>query len=79
MKFTGNTVLITGGAQGIGYAMAEYLLESGNTIIICDRNEEKLEEIKKIHPEFITYGCDVSDKKSRERTLPRKFPRNIRN
>ena len=66
MKFTGNTVLITGGAQGIGYAMAEYLLESGNTIIICDRNEEKLEEIKKIHPEFITYGCDVSDKKSRE-------------
>ena len=65
MKFTGNTVLITGGAQGIGYAMAEYLAESGNTIIICDRNEAKLEEVKQVHPEFITYPCDISDAESR--------------
>ena len=66
MKFTGNTILITGGSQGIGYAMAEYLLESGNTIIICGRNEAKLEEAKKVHPEFITYVCDVSNGESRE-------------
>ena len=66
MKFTNNTILITGGAQGIGYAMAEYLEECGNTIIICDRNAEKLEEVKQVHPEFITYVCDISDYKSRE-------------
>ena len=66
MKFTGNTILITGGAQGIGYAMAEYLQESGNTMIICDRNEAKLKEVRQIHPEFFTYVCDVSSKESRE-------------
>ena len=66
MKFTGNTILITGGAQGIGYAMAEYLQECGNKIIICARNEAKLAEVKKIHPEFDTYVCDVSNMESRE-------------
>ena len=66
MKFTGNTILITGGSQGIGYAMAEYLLESDNTIIICGRNEEKLAKAKEKHPELITYTCDVSDPESRE-------------
>ena len=66
MKFTGNTILITGGSQGIGYAMAEYLLESGNTVIICGRNEAKLAAAKEAHPELITYVCDVSDRASRE-------------
>ncbi len=66
MKFTGNTILITGGAQGIGYAMAEYLSECGNTIIICDLNEDKLHEVKGIHSDFITYTCDVSSYESRE-------------
>ena len=66
MKFTGNTILITGGSQGIGYAMAEYLLESGNTVIICGRNEAKLAAAKEAHPELITYVCDVADRKSRE-------------
>ena len=65
MKFTGNTILITGGAQGIGYAMAEYLSENGNTIIICDRNAAKLDEVREVHPEFITYVCDLSDKEDR--------------
>ena len=65
MKFTGNTILITGGSQGIGYAMAEYLAPD-NKIIICARNEKKLEEVKKAHPDFITYVCDVSDDNSRE-------------
>ena len=66
MKFSGNTILITGGSQGIGYAMAEYLLESGNTVIICGRNKAKLDEAQAAHPELITYECDVSDKESRE-------------
>ena len=66
MKFSGNTILITGGSQGIGYAMAEYLAETDNTIIICARNEKKLESVKEKHPEFITYSCDVSDAQSRE-------------
>ena len=42
MEMSRNTVLITGGATGIGYAMAKYLLERGNDIIICGRLEERL-------------------------------------
>ena len=66
MKFTNNTVLITGGSQGIGLAIAEYLSQTGNTILICARSREKLAEVKERHPGFITYVCDVSDSGSRE-------------
>ena len=51
MKISGNTVLITGGATGIGYAMAESFLEAGNEVIICGRRKERLLEAQKKHPE----------------------------
>jgi uncharacterized oxidoreductase len=34
MQLSGNTVLITGGATGIGYAMAEAFLDAGSTVAI---------------------------------------------
>ena len=49
MEISGNTVLITGGATGIGYAMAESFLEAGNEVIICGRREERLLEAQKKH------------------------------
>lgn len=35
MRISGNTVLITGGATGIGYAIAEAFLK-GNDVIVCE-------------------------------------------
>lgn len=60
MKTSGNTVLITGGATGIGFAMAERLVKLGNTIIICGRRQEKLEEAKKRLPGLHVKRCDIS-------------------
>ena len=65
MKLSGNTVLITGGTSGIGYAMAEAFLEAGNTVVICGRSEQRLREAKARHPKFHTTVCDVSDEKDR--------------
>ncbi len=66
MKLSGNTVLITGGATGIGYALAESFLENRNTVIICGRREEKLLAAQQKHPEIKYKVCDVADEKQRE-------------
>jgi len=54
-------MLITGGASGIGFALAERFLEAGNTVIICGRRAAKLEEAQKKHRALRTRVCDVTD------------------
>lgn len=44
MKTTNNTILITGGSAGIGFALAKTLSEKGNHVIITGRNAERLEK-----------------------------------
>jgi uncharacterized oxidoreductase len=66
MNISGNTVLITGGATGIGYAMAESFLEAGNEVIICGRRKEKLLEAQKKHPEFYIKVCDAAEEADRK-------------
>ena len=40
MKLENNKILITGGASGIGFAMAERFIKENNTVIICGRREK---------------------------------------
>lgn len=61
MKTSGNTVLITGGATGIGFALAEAFLERDNTVIICGRREQRLLKAQEKHPELNIKVCDVAD------------------
>ena len=65
MKMNGNTVLITGGATGIGLALAESFLKHGNEVIICGRRKKKLIEVQNMHPNLHIIECDVSDEDGR--------------
>ncbi|MEY9165625.1 short-subunit dehydrogenase involved in D-alanine esterification of teichoic acids [Sinorhizobium fredii] len=42
MKLTGNTILVIGGATGIGFSLARLLAQLGNQVIICGRSETAL-------------------------------------
>lgn len=66
MNMTDNTILVTGGASGIGLALAERFLYKGNEVIICGRREEKLQEAKERFPNLHIRVCDVSDKCERQ-------------
>lgn len=65
MKMKDNTVLITGGATGIGFALAESLSELGNRVIICGRRAEKLEEAKRRLSALSVGQYDVSKERDR--------------
>jgi len=61
MEIIDSTVLITGGATGIGLSLAKELIHKGNTVIVCARTEENLAAAKREASELITYTCDISD------------------
>ena len=60
MEMTGNAILITGGASGIGNALAEGLMKKGNHVKICDRNERLLGLVKEKHPQAEVFTCDLA-------------------
>lgn len=66
MEITGSTILITGGATGIGFSLAEEFVRLGNTVIVCGRREEKLREAKNNLPQLHTMVCDVSKDEDRK-------------
>jgi uncharacterized oxidoreductase len=64
MKLTGNTILITGGASGIGYELTKQLTALGNRILITGRDQAKMDRAKVAFPKLHTFRSDVSDPKA---------------
>jgi len=60
MELSNNKILITGGATGIGFGLAERFVHEGNTVIICGRRESVLKDAKEKLPSIITKVCDLS-------------------
>jgi uncharacterized oxidoreductase len=65
MDLAGNTVLVTGGASGIGLAMAERFLQAGSKVIVCGRREGVLRAVQAKYPEVSIRVCDVSKEAER--------------
>ena len=66
MNTSGNTVLITGGATGIGLALAEEFIGAGSEVIACGRTEASLAAAKEKLPQLHVRKCDVSKEAERE-------------
>ncbi len=59
MNLENNKILITGGATGIGFGMAERFLKEKNQVIICGRRQSALDDAKAKYPALITRQCDL--------------------
>jgi uncharacterized oxidoreductase len=51
--------LITGGATGIGFELAEALLLRGNRVLTCGRRSHRLQEAREKSPQLETFACDL--------------------
>jgi uncharacterized oxidoreductase len=60
MKTSGNTILITGGTSGIGFALAAEFAAIGNTVIVTGRSQSNLDAARTKIPGIHTIQSDVS-------------------
>lgn len=65
MNLSGNKILITGGASGIGLALTERFLQDNNEVIICGRRQELLTAVTGKYPAVIARVCDLSAEQDR--------------
>ena len=64
-ELKGRNFLVTGGGQGIGFAVAQAVCEMGGNVAILDIQEKPAERLKKLAEQFKTkvefFQTDVSD------------------
>jgi uncharacterized oxidoreductase len=61
MNISGNTILVTGGATGIGLGLAKALQAEGNTVIIAGRRKKALDKAVKENAGLVAVQLDVTD------------------
>lgn len=60
MKLNGSSILITGGANGIGQQIVRKLLENGCIVSVIDKDQNSLETLKKEYPEINIESADLT-------------------
>jgi NAD(P)-dependent dehydrogenase (short-subunit alcohol dehydrogenase family) len=67
MRFAGKSAVITGGSEGIGFAIAAGLVEEGARVVLVARREDKLEEaVQKLGPHASYVVGDVASRETAE-------------
>lgn len=69
MKASGHVALITGGATGIGLALARVFLDHGNQVILVGRSEKALHAAAAVLPGVAICAADVSRPEDRARLV----------
>ena len=60
LNLTGNKVIVTAGASGIGREIVEAFVEEGATVCACDVDTDALAKLKSDLPDVFTMECDVT-------------------
>ena len=68
-KLNGRVAVVTGAAQGIGFAVAKAYLEEGAKVALVDRNEQVQEVCKDLGPNAQAYVADVSSRADMKRVM----------
>jgi len=57
------SILITGGSEGLGFALAQQFLEAGSRVLICGRSQDKLDKAEQLlnNTNLTTFCCDITD------------------
>lgn len=66
MDLKGKTILITGGASGIGLEAARQFLALEAKVIITGRNQSKLDTAKELYPNLMAIKSDVANEEDAE-------------
>mgnify|MGYP000979191553 FL=1 len=74
MSVSGKTILITGGAGGLGFAMTEVLLKNKANVVMLDvasdAGNEKLEELKRAGYDAVSFmQIDVTKEEDWKRVV----------
>lgn len=59
---SGDVIAITGGANGIGRALALAASKAGASVVVCDMDESAMTNLRSEAPEITTRRLDVSDR-----------------
>ncbi|MBA4019992.1 MAG: ketoacyl reductase [Pirellula sp.] len=72
-SYAGKTVLVTGGARGLGLVLARNLVAEGARVVICARTGEQLidaaKELALRGGEVMAFACDVRDQDAVEQMV----------
>lgn len=63
MNLFNKSILITGGSEGLGFALAQQFLEAGSRVLICGRSQDKLDKAEQLlsNTNLTTFCCDITD------------------